>query len=80
MPVGGTPAKIEAARQAGLKRVLIPKDNWQDTFSHIQGVEVVPVEELTEALVNMPLNTWGLNALENRVMAHGTAICQTNDR
>ncbi len=50
LPVGGTPAKIEAARQAGLKRVLIPKDNWQDTFSHIQGVEVVPVEELTEVI------------------------------
>lgn len=29
------------------------------------------------ALVNMPLNTWGLNALENRVMAHGTAIGNT---
>ena len=50
LPVGGTPAIIEAARQAGLKRVLIPKDNWQDTFSHIQGVEVVPVEELTEVI------------------------------
>ena len=29
------------------------------------------------ALVNIPLNTWGLNALENRVMAHGTAIGNT---
>ncbi len=29
------------------------------------------------ALVNMPLNTWGLNALENRVIAHGTAIVNT---
>ncbi len=29
------------------------------------------------ALVNMPLNTWGLNALENSVIAHGTAIGNT---
>ena len=29
------------------------------------------------ALVNMPLNTWGLNALSNKVIAHGTAISNT---
>ncbi len=29
------------------------------------------------ALVNMPLNTWGLNALHNNVIAHGTAIGNT---
>ncbi len=28
-------------------------------------------------LVNMPLNTWGLNSLDNRVMSHGTAIGNT---
>ena len=50
LPVGGTPAKIEAARQAGLSRVLIPKQNWQDSFSHIKEVEVIPVEELEEVI------------------------------
>lgn len=29
------------------------------------------------ALIDMPLNTWGLNALENEFMAHGTAIGMT---
>lgn len=29
------------------------------------------------AMVNMPINTWGLNALENKVIAHGTAISNT---
>lgn len=48
LPVGGTPAKVEAARQAGLKRVLIPRQNWQDSFSHLPGVEVIPVDELEE--------------------------------
>lgn len=50
LPVGGTPAKVEAARQAGLKRVLIPRQNWQDSFSHLQGVEVIPVDELEEVV------------------------------
>jgi len=50
LPVGGTPAKVEAARQAGLKRVLIPRQNWQDMFCHLQGVEVIPVDELTEVV------------------------------
>jgi Na+/melibiose symporter-like transporter len=29
------------------------------------------------SLINMPLNTWGLNSLENSVMSHGTAIGNT---
>lgn len=29
------------------------------------------------SLVNMPVNTWGLNALSNKVIAHGTAIVNT---
>ena len=40
----------EAARQAGLKRVLIPRQNWQDSFSHVQGVGVIPVDELREVV------------------------------
>lgn len=48
-PVGGVPAKIEAAQRAGLKRVLIPRGNWQDRFSTME-VEVVPIDELEEAI------------------------------
>ena len=29
------------------------------------------------SLVNMPINTWGLNSLENSIMSHGTAIGNT---
>ncbi|MDR1600131.1 MAG: ATP-dependent protease LonB [Oscillospiraceae bacterium] len=48
-PVGGVPAKIEAARRAGLKRVLIPRANWQSRFKDI-GIEVRPVDTLREAI------------------------------
>jgi len=49
-PVGGVVAKVEAAMQAGCTRVLIPRDNWQDLFSSIGGIEVIPVDRLTDVL------------------------------
>ncbi|OLN31915.1 ATP-dependent protease LonB [Desulfosporosinus metallidurans] len=50
-PVGGVAAKIEAAKQAGCKRVLIPKENWQERFVELNGeIEIIPVEELTQVL------------------------------
>ncbi|HYF79252.1 MAG TPA: ATP-dependent protease LonB [Symbiobacteriaceae bacterium] len=47
-PVGGVVAKVEAARQAGCTRVLIPQENWQETFRDVPGVEVIPVETLAQ--------------------------------
>lgn len=49
-PVGGVVAKVEAARLAGVKKVLIPKENWQEMFVHLEGIEVIPVEKLEEVL------------------------------
>lgn len=48
-PVGGVVAKVEAARQAGITKVLIPKENWQETFENA-GIEVIPVEDITEVI------------------------------
>ncbi len=49
-PVGGIEEKIRAGREAGLNRVLIPRDNWQERFVRAAGIEVVPVSSLEEAL------------------------------
>ena len=49
-PVGGVPAKVEAARQAGVRRVLVPEDNWQQSLAEVPGVDVVIVSELSQAL------------------------------
>lgn len=48
-PVGGVPAKLEAARHAGAARVLIPAANWQDQFGRLP-VQVTPISHLREAL------------------------------
>ena len=50
LPVGGVPAKIEAARIAGASRVFIPKENWQEMFHQIEGIEIIPVEKIDEVI------------------------------
>lgn len=49
-PVGGVIAKVEAAFQAGATKVIIPKENWQEIFAGLNGLEVVPVDSVEEAL------------------------------
>ena len=48
-PVGGVATKIEAARLAGIKKVLIPRDNYQEIFKDLD-IEIIPVEEFNEVL------------------------------
>jgi len=52
--VGGVPDKIEAAHQAGITRVIIPKENAQEALQ-VQGMEVVCVSSLQEAMTLMLL-------------------------
>ncbi|WP_425060533.1 Lon protease 2 [Sporomusa carbonis] len=47
--VGGVSAKVAAARQAGARRVLIPRDNWQELYNDMD-IEVIPVEKLQDVL------------------------------
>jgi Lon-like ATP-dependent protease len=49
-PVGGVVAKVEAARQAGAKKVLIPKENWQQSFQNNKDFQVIGVENIAEVL------------------------------
>lgn len=55
----------------------IPMVLMDENTSLIWLAFVYTVRMIGLSLVNMPLNTWGLNALENRVIAHGTAIGNT---
>jgi Lon-like ATP-dependent protease len=48
-PVGGVPAKIEAAEKAGVERVLIPFENWQESFEKYK-IKVIPVKRVEEII------------------------------
>ena len=49
MPIGGATAKIEAAAEAGMKKVLIPKSNLKDVMiekKYEEMIEIIPTETL----------------------------------
>ena len=48
-PIGGIMAKIEAAKKAGVKKILIPKDNWQEIFKE-SDVLIIPVDRIEEVI------------------------------
>lgn len=49
-PVGGVVAKVEAARQAGATKILIPYENMQSIFKSFEGIEVIPVRTFAQVL------------------------------
>ena len=49
-PIGGVNAKIAAAKKAGATKVIIPKDNWQDSFKNIENIKIIPVSNITEVI------------------------------
>ncbi len=53
LPVGGVSAKVEAAIEAGIKRIIIPKSNAQDIIvdkKKLENVHIIPVEHLNQVL------------------------------
>ena len=59
-PVGGVVSKIEAARKAGIKRAIIPEDNWLNIFTSFSDIEIIPVNDLQQvfdkALISPSIN------------------------
>jgi len=56
LPVGGITAKIEAAAESGLKKIIIPKANLSDVLieeKYRNKIEVIPVETLKDVLSNV---------------------------
>ncbi len=53
LPVGGVTAKIEAAAESGIKRVIIPRANLNDVVletRYVGKIEIIPVVSMREVL------------------------------
>lgn len=47
-PIGGVYPKVKAAKKAGAKKVIIPKENMQTILNEITDIEIIPVTHLDE--------------------------------
>lgn len=59
MPIGGATAKIEAAAEAGIKKVLLPKSNMDDVMlekKYEDMIEIIPIETIEDVLENILIN------------------------
>jgi len=47
-PIGGVYPKVKAAKKAGVKKVIIPKENMQTILQEIKDIEIIPVTHINE--------------------------------
>jgi Lon-like ATP-dependent protease len=55
LPIGGVSAKIEAAIDVGITRVIVPKSNLQDIVvdkTKLKKIKIIPVETIAQVLEN----------------------------
>jgi ATP-dependent Lon protease len=52
--VGGIVEKLYAARQAGMRRVLLPKENLREVDTALAGLQIVPVATVQQVLRSIP--------------------------
>jgi len=53
LPVGGVTAKVEAAIETGIKKVIVPKSNLKDIVidpERLKKIKIIPVESIKEVL------------------------------
>ncbi len=53
LPVGGVSSKVEAAIEAGIKRVIVPNSNLKDIIldkDKLKKIEIIPVERIEQVL------------------------------
>lgn len=48
--IGGVKAKISAALKAGVKRVIIPKENYDESLHDIGDIDIIPVSHFNDVI------------------------------
>ena len=77
MPIGGATAKIEAAAEAGMKKVLIPKSNLKDVMiekKYEEMVEIIPTETLSDVLENILISGSKKDQLIEKMKSIGSKV------
>lgn len=77
MPIGGATAKIEAAADNGMKKVLIPKSNMQDVIlekKYEDMIEIIPTETLSDVLENILINGSKKDNLISKMKSLGSKV------
>ena len=53
LPIGGVSSKVEAAIDAGIKKVIVPKSNMQDIVidqKKLEKIKIIPVDNISQVL------------------------------
>ena len=77
MPIGGATAKIEAAAEAGMKKVLIPKSNLKDVMiekKYEEMIEIIPTETLSDVLENILISGSKKDSLIEKMKNIGSKV------
>ena len=70
LPVGGVSSKIEAAIEAGIKKVLVPRSNIKDIIidsEKINKIKIIPVDSISDVLKEA-LDWKGKQAILNKIV------------
>ncbi|WP_458455614.1 ATP-dependent protease LonB [Methanobrevibacter sp.] len=79
MPIGGATAKIEAAAEAGMKKVLIPKSNLKDVMiekKYEEMIEIIPTETLSDVLENILISGSSKDKLIEKMKNIGSKVVE----
>ena len=79
MPIGGATAKIEAAAEAGMKKVLIPKSNMKDVMiekKYEDMIEIIPTETLSDVLENILISGSKKDTLIEKMKNIGSKVAE----
>jgi len=55
-PVGGIVEKLYAARQAGMRAILVPKENVREIDRSLAGIDVIPIASVEQAFRALSLH------------------------